>query len=301
MVDYSRFKEEMVKTLKELHGGEADIELQTVMKVNGVCYDGIGISSKGIEVIGTAVPVFRLDMPYKAYASGGLGIRECADAIWEEYTSNGRASDMQGFLNDIRSWGYVKGNVYPMFLPVRKNRELLEELVAIPMLDLAVVFIIRGETGVTGCCSTKFRKGMLGYYGIGRKELYEAAIGNMEKDGYRFRDIRELMDNSLLQEDGVADLPGCRRMKVLSNRGNIYGAAGILNRKLVREFAGGRDMYILPSSLHEVIFVPAEYNKKEELDEMVREINKLEVAEEEQLADHCYFYDAREDEIRMKP
>ena len=300
-MDYDEFKEEMVKELKERHSGEADMELQTVVKANGVCYDGVGILPKGMDAVGTAVPVFRLDRPYKAYDSGGLGIRECADAIWEEYVSGRKAGDMQKFLKEIRGRGYARDNVYPMLLPLGKNRGLLEDLVSFPVLDLVVVFIIRGEADTAGYCCTKFRKEMLGYYDTSREELHRAAMDNMGKDGYRFRDIKELMDSSLVHEDTTGGIPECARMRVLSNRGNIYGAAGILDRELVREFAGGRDMYILPSSLHEVIFVPAEGNEKAELDEMVRGINELEVAEEERLADHCYFYDAKKDEIRMKP
>lgn len=97
-------------------------------------------------------------------------------------------------------------------------------------------------------------------------------------------------------------LPGEIKMYVLSNASKTYGAAGILSRKLVREFANGRDMYILPSSVHETIFVPVsdEYSAAE-LSRMVEDINRTQVALEERLADHCYFYDAKADEIRMEP
>ena len=45
---------------------------------------------------------------------------------------------------------------------------------------------------------------------------------------------------------------------ILTNSAEFYGAAGILDRKLVQEFADGRDFFILPSSVNETIFVPAE-------------------------------------------
>ena len=88
----------------------------------------------------------------------------------------------------------------------------------------------------------------------------------------------------------------------LSNSSRLYGAAGILDRKLVREFANGRNMYILPSSVHEMIFVLAsDRYSVTELNRTVADINELQVAVEERLTDHCYFYDAEKDEIRMEP
>ena len=86
---------------------------------------------------------------------------------------------------------------------------------------------------------------------------------------------------------------------MLTNRTGRYGAAGILDQETVRKFAGGRRYHILPSSLHETIFIPAERGKKEELDRMVREINEAQVEKEERLSDHSYFYDGEKDEIRM--
>ena len=38
-----------------------------------------------------------------------------------------------------------------------------------------------------------------------------------------------------------------------------------------------------------------------ELNRTVADINELQVAVEERLTDHCYFYDAEKDEIRMEP
>ena len=89
-------------------------------------------------------------------------------------------------------------------------------------------------------------------------------------------------------------------MYILTNRDKSYGAAGILNRELLKEFAEGRDFIILPSSVHESLFVPVDGETDQSVfDEMVREVNRNEVSVEEQLADHSYYYDAQAGEIRM--
>lgn len=51
------------------------------------------------------------------------------------------------------------------------------------------------------------------------------------------------------------------------------------------------DLYILPSSVHEVIAVSAEMGDPYELAEMVSEINMDQVALEERLSNQVYHYD----------
>lgn len=127
----------------------------------------------------------------------------------------------------------------------------------------------------------------------------------MDNDGYSFQNMDDLIGDMMKQkgvEDPRLDMPGTKKMYVLSNASKMYGAAGILNRNLVREFVNGRDMYILPSSVHEMIFVLAsDRYSAPELNQIVADINEMQVAVEERLTDHCYFYDAGEDEIRMEP
>ena len=71
----------------------------------------------------------------------------------------------------------------------------------------------------------------------------------------------------------------------------------------LRDFANymGHDLYILPSSIHEVILLlDDEYvQSSEELREMVRETNRMVVDQEEVLSDHIYHYDREKDEIRI--
>ena len=60
--------------------------------------------------------------------------------------------------------------------------------------------------------------------------------------------------------------------------------------KMIHEKMG--DYYILPSSIHEVLIVPATCGlDRDELKEMVCTVNRDQVAPEDQLSDEVYFYD----------
>lgn len=83
-------------------------------------------------------------------------------------------------------------------------------------------------------------------------------------------------------------------MYVLSNQLRSFGAASIVYPHVL-EMVGkivGEDFCVLPSSVHEVIIVPESYSlEQKEMDEMVTEINATQVADEEVLSNHAYFYE----------
>ena len=91
-------------------------------------------------------------------------------------------------------------------------------------------------------------------------------------------------------------------MYVLTNRQRLNGACCILYQDVLKQVAGrlGDSLYILPSSIHEVIAIPASASgNPKELSQLVQEINIAEVAPEEVLSDHAYYYDRELDEISV--
>lgn len=304
-MDYNEFREEILKELQKRHGDGLEITVSRIKKNNGAGYYGVKFQPQNTGEGVTLGAVFRLDHLYEAYAGGETDTAACAESLWEEYEKNREPEDLQQFAEDLQRWETARKNIYPVLLSAEKNADMLPELVTVPVLDLAVVFIVRGRVSGSGCSTVKVTAAMLEDYKVSGKELYDAAMANLENDGYFFQSMEDIIRDILKKENAGSmglDLPGEIKMYVLSNESKTYGAAGILSRKLVREFANGRDMYILPSSVHETIFIPAsgEYSAAE-LSRMVEDINRTQVALEERLADHCYFYDAEADEIRMEP
>lgn len=76
----------------------------------------------------------------------------------------------------------------------------------------------------------------------------------------------------------------------------------MLYEGILKDFAAvlEYDLIILPSSVHEVLLVPYEEDLcMEELKEMVRHINRTEVAKEEVLSDNVYCYSRKTDKISI--
>ena len=61
----------------------------------------------------------------------------------------------------------------------------------------------------------------------------------------------------------------------------------------------GGDLYILPSSIHEVLVLPSSILKPEELEVLVQSVNRTEVRPEDVLSDHVYHFDCQTKQLSM--
>ncbi len=308
-MSYEEFKKELLKELQGYYGENMEVEICSVKRNNGKSYDGVQI------IMGNAgwsvVPVISLDGLYEAYSNGSMEMAECVEEVCRERKRHETTEDIFRTAKKLADWSAVKDSVYPMLLSTQKNEEMLENLVSIPILDLSVVYIFRMKIEKEIRCNVKISREMIKHYGITESELHRQAMENLAKDGYEFLDMAALIRNMVRagdKEDGKGQhMENMDRedeiqvkMYVLTNKEKSYGAAGILNKKFVREFAKGQNFFILPSSIHETIFVPADnLSDREIFDNMVEEVNETQVSMEEQLSNHCYYYDGQADEIRM--
>ena len=89
-------------------------------------------------------------------------------------------------------------------------------------------------------------------------------------------------------------IPDTDPMYVLTNEGSVNGAACVLSPEAmdkVRDTVGD-GVYILPSSIHEVIILPMDrFDDPEKLADMVRSVNQSAVSPEIKLSDNLYTYD----------
>lgn len=110
------------------------------------------------------------------------------------------------------------------------------------------------------------------------------------------------MDNALkgiLEEGALEELRLLQRetgkyLYVLSNEKRCQGATAILYPGTLAEAARrlGGSFYILPSSIHEVILMPDDGKSNgKDLHEMIADINRSQLQEEEVLSDYAYRYD----------
>ena len=243
-----------------------------------------------------AIPVFYINDLYDEYKNGKLTIEECTDKIINLRTNNILYVSFENIAN-IMSWEIAKDNIYPRLINTNDNQELLEELVNYPFLDLSVIFILRGSRDPDGGFkSIKITKELFRRYGVSMETLKNTALENMKNDNYRF----EKLQNMICKIIGCGEIKGNEdetsefepgNMYVLSNGGGVFGAAGMLNEEMLRKQLKNNNTYIIPSSVHELLFVPAEGIDAKELTEMIQSVNETLVSPTDKLSDHPYYYE----------
>lgn len=322
-INFKSFTQIMLSYLKERLGENYTVFAHSVKKNNGIELTGIVISRTGCNTS----PTFYIDGIYHEDITDEE-VKKEAERIYDQFQKAEIKEDLD--FSDFLDYQKVKEKVAVKLINAKKNKELLTEIPHKLFYDLAlVVYYPVQEVPFEGKASVLIYHTHRKQWGIDEEELLKEAIGNTPR---LFPGKIESMDHVMKQifsaelgknynneelcklgisEEEWADilmLSGRKNgkrtipMYVLSNRQKLYGAVCMLYPDLLKNFAEkiGQDCYILPSSIHEVILVPANAaSGGEELREIVTDINRTQVAEEEVLADSVYYYSKITDDILL--
>lgn len=221
-------------------------------------------------------------------------------------------------VNSITDFNHVQDKICYKLVNRDKNKELLSDAPYLPFHDLAVIFYVVVSEDRVGTGTVTVHNHLMEMWGNPDiKELYRIAKNNTQRR-YKGRvsNMMEIMgeiishsaDNiapdmvdAFFEMDSVYE-DNMMPMFVATNNKKVNGAGVILYDGLLRTFAEkiGGDFYILPSSVHEVIFVPANGDMDARyLIQMVKEVNATEVSPDEVLSDNVYKYHADTDFVEM--
>ena len=296
MMDYEIFKE-VVKEgfLSYMPKSYQDMEVRVVPvdKVNRKL-DGLSLlPDKGERVISPTIYIN--DMYEKYLKTGDLQetLRESAEALDEVF----REAEVPPL--DIST---AKDNIIFQLVNTMQNEDMLKNLPHRDFQDLSIIY--RWVVGVEqhGLSSVVINNHVAESLGMGEEQLFKAAAENTRRIlPPVVQSMNEVM-RDLFMADGMpkelADLmvgeqEPERTMWVISNENKIDGAVSMLYGDKLHSLAErvGTDLYILPSSVHEVIAVSVEMGEPEELAQMVAEINMDQVDLSERLSNQVYHYD----------
>ena len=186
----------------------------------------------------------------------------------------------------IESWEEIKRFLYPILLPAKSV--VREKDISKSFLDLEVCIAIR----FTGTSEPVVK------WNISEWQLYEQAMKNMLGKKPVFCSVEELVERMV----GIKLERQELQIMILTNDASRYGAVEMLNLPLLAEYAKERacDLYILPTSIHEVMVVEAmRAIAGSELKAIVMGMNQEEVSPEERLSDHVYYFSRKDGEISI--
>ena len=337
IMNYEMFIKEVVKELKELFAVENgyNVSINHVYKNNGIELDGVVICKKDMKI----APNIYINSYYELYKDG-MSMKNIIEEIIHIYYKSINSEVAGNFELDftydkikdkivykvvnfnnnremlksvpfikfldlaiifqynvdssdeglasvritnehIKSWGISKEKLYiiakrntPRIFPcIMKNMEdVLKELVKKNKIDMFEEQL--GE----------------GFYNVVREDnVYYIENEDDESD-----DITQVIDNVALNNSFD--------MYVLTNLYGINGASAILYKGVLSKFASKlmKDLYVIPSSIHEVIIIPkCKEWEISMLKEMVRDVNMTQVPKEDVLANSIYEFKRETGALRL--
>lgn len=299
---YDTFKEQILAGMKD-RIPLASLSIQSVVKNNNVQLDGLTIMEGGTNLS----PTIYLNYFYETYQNG-VEFSSILDTILHTYQSNKpRGKIDTSFFTDYAN---VRPHIAYKLIHYERNRHLLADLPHFRYLDLAIVFYCLVSSSPSGSATILICKDHLRFWNISPTQLFDAAKENTPRLlSYDLRNMNDLMEELLAPAHSTLSDPDIKKedaaicpMYVLTNQNKLNGASCILYEHLLEHFADRLccDLYILPSSIHEVILIPATSDTSyQELSQMVQEVNDTQVSPEEILSDHVYYFSRSSGSIRM--
>ena len=293
-MEYSIFKECIMEALKERFGDESKIEYREVLKNNGVKLDGLVVRFNDSLIS----PTVYVNDYYDSFI-GGAEINEIADNIERLIKENSIKEDFDA--DRLILFENVKDRIVFKLINYDRNKELLKTVPHKKYLDLAIVYYISVKEDIFESASILINNSHLKLWNKSEEEIHKIAVSNspniMKPDLKSMNQtLREIMCRNEIGEDEEEEFEDCS-MYVLSNKKKQFGASVILYENLMKDFSDRikSDIWIIPSSVHEVIMIPSKYvDSASGLDEMICEVNATQVPLTDILSDHAYKYSRAE-------
>lgn len=291
-MDIREFAEEMRKQLLERISDVTDIRIEKRLKNNSVEPTALAFVKESNNIC----PLLYVDGYYQQYMSG-VSLEANAKQMIAAYQNAKEHPHIDvSFMYD---WDKVKPMVAFKLINTERNQELLQSIPHQEFLDLSMVFhIVINDIGGT----ILIHNNHCDMWGINLEELFRVAKENTPTiNPANCMSIKDVIMNFM--EEDEDEIPDEVEMFVLSNQRKSFGAATMLYPNNLKAIADKLEsnLFILPSSTHEVLAVPTKKNDATYLRSMVNEVNNHSLGTEDILSYNVYLYDWAKDEIIIAP
>lgn len=280
---YEQFVQKMYECTKNNLADHEQVELQEILKNNGVVTVGLSIRNANENI----APIIYLEEYYERYLAGEAveDLSACLLKTKRELTKPPLWN--YGALLDFEK---VKNQIVYRLVNLERNKELLKEVPHLPMLDFAIIFYVSIPAEAAENCSVLIKNGHMNIWKLPISVLYETAKRNTKNIyPWVFRPLSDYL------EDYFDVLP-YSPLWVLTNVMGINGATALLYPGMPKRIYEKLEQkyFLLPSSVHEFLVVPDDGEiSADSLKKIVREVNETQIEAEEYLSDNIYHFDGK--------
>lgn len=305
MLNYDEFKDAVQNNLKSYipEGYEnSEIQFKEVNKINQKL-DAI-IFNPNTKNTTQACPSIYINDLYSGYQKEAVDIEFILQKVMTTLIEACNSEVSQSLTLDTTN---IEKNIIFQLINTEQNKELLKNLPhGLPhreVNDLSIIYRWVLANDKFGMQSALINNDFMKKNNLSEDDLYNLAMKNtrnilpptitsMNDIMYKFL-IESGCPEAEAQELAQANMDDTH-MYVLTNDVSMFGAANILYDDVLQDVSQkiNGNFYILPSSIHDVIMLPATPdNNPENLAEMVSSINQEEVELGERLSNQVYHYD----------
>lgn len=300
---YNLFKQQLTAALKESFPANTEISIHSFPHNNQLLLDGLTILEPGSNIS----PTIYLDYYFEKYQKGA-SLSSIQQQILRYYHRHCPKNSID--TSFFTCFDHVRSRIVYKLVHYEKNRELLKEIPHFTYLNLAIVFYCLVPESPFENASILIYNHHLDYWNISKDTLLSLAKKNTPLLlPWCCNSLAELIlpvlpvlpekarpsARAALEEDTIP-------MYVLTNQQRYLGAACILYPDALKQISQNLkdSLYILPSSIHEVILLPSSSAENPlELVQIVQEVNLTEVAQDEILSDSVYYYDRQTNQVAL--
>ena len=280
-MSFETFLEELKASVDAHFSDGTVLEYRKIVKNNGVALTGACLSRPGGEDDSPRKQIVYLDQIYQAMAENP-DIPAVTSRLLEVLEAP-LPGELAGV--SVEEWEDVKDRVILRLIGLERNRERLEKLVHREFLDMAITCCLLFTGSGIGQAVTEISEAIREGWGVSEEEIFSAA---MENTARLLPDtLRTLREAAQIPDDDVSE-----NIFVLSNSTLFLGAAALLYTGALKELSErfDSDLFILPTSIHELIVLSADGMTADFLRKAVESVNAADVPPEEVLTDSVYRY-----------
>ena len=315
-MEYQDFIRHITDSIQAILGDHYQVQCHPVCKNNGVHLDGLIVMTDGTNIS----PTIYLNTYYDQFRHA----RPLDEIIWEIFSLFKQAPQFGRMnIDQFTDFAAVKKNIAIKLINYEANKELLAEIPHRRFLDLAEVYYFVIQNELLGNATVLIRNEHTHLWQTNEATLHRIGMKNTIYLGWEIRPMNAIIRDYLREElneylkdksdpsDVTPSAPDRVQqlaeeilcdiysnddegpLYVLSNTQRFFGASCMLYKDKLREFASLKDsdLYILPSSIHEVILSPKKISPDyDALCRMVKEINESEVDACDRLSNRVYHF-----------
>lgn len=289
-MNIKEFSTEIADRVAKEMGHEYVMHITEVSKNNGIVLHGLNILNRQVNLS----PCIYLEYYHEKYEHGAMAMDAIVEDIIKVYREHAVSKnwDTSSFTNYENAKQRLRGRL----INTEKNEELLKTLPHREFLDLSLIYTVNYPCEKTGGMgSIRVTHDHVKMWKVDEEELFRQTKENMERyDESSLENLQNLLGEMIGTNETVFNDEEMIPMYILTNKEKLNGAVQMMNEGVLKATAEmlGKDLMIIPSSVHEVLLIPSEGHETEAdtLRQMVREVNDTQLALNEILSYHVYRY-----------